>query len=238
MSSQMPTPEPPAAPVEDLRPVGRLEVAVFVEDVVGGQQRLAKHLPHLAVGQQRRGVVERPSRGARVGLGQPEQQRRTRRPAAEPAPRRPPGRVPRTSAARAGRGADSPAARAPRRPPDRLRRAARRRPPRPAGRRCRRGRPRSDRSVAARSSCRARYHDRGPAARRTGGAGSYPASRRSLRPSEDIERRATREPGGRGMTDDGRATEPATGVPAPPERRPSWARRAGPWRPPSLPSSS
>ena len=36
--------EPPAADVEDLRAVERLEVAVLVEDVVGGQQRLAEAL--------------------------------------------------------------------------------------------------------------------------------------------------------------------------------------------------
>ena len=34
--------EPPAAEVEDLRAVERLEVAVLVEDVVGRQERLAE----------------------------------------------------------------------------------------------------------------------------------------------------------------------------------------------------
>ena len=71
--------EPPAADVEHLRAVERLEVAVLVEDVVGRQQRFAEALLDAAVAQQHGGVEERPPFVRRVRLGQADQHRRTDR---------------------------------------------------------------------------------------------------------------------------------------------------------------
>ena len=51
----------PAVQFQNLRPAGRLEVAVFVEDVVGRQQRLVKGRPHRAVAQQHRAVEQGPA---------------------------------------------------------------------------------------------------------------------------------------------------------------------------------
>ena len=69
--------EPRAGHVEHLRALERLEVAVLVEDVVGGQQRLAEALLHASAPQQRRAVVERATLVGRIGFRQPHQHRRT-----------------------------------------------------------------------------------------------------------------------------------------------------------------
>jgi hypothetical protein len=47
-----------------------LEVPVFVEDVVGGEQRLSKPLIHAPLPQEHRAVEERPALVGRVRLGQ------------------------------------------------------------------------------------------------------------------------------------------------------------------------
>ncbi len=181
--------------------------------------------------------------GALVGLGQPEQQRRPRgQPPRQLLAHRPAARHERAPQEQvAGRIAQQ--RRAPRRPPDRRRRAAPRRPPRPAARRCPRGRPRSGRSAEARSSCRARYH---AVALPLGGRA---AASSSHRPQGDPcgspkissgRQRQNRE--GEARTDDSRRRTGAGGAASRrrrrPAARPSSARRAGPWRSPSLPSSS
>ena len=68
--------EPPAAELEDLRAVERLEVPVLVEDVVGRQERLAKALLDAPVADERRGVEERPAFVGRIRLGQADERRR------------------------------------------------------------------------------------------------------------------------------------------------------------------
>ena len=70
--------QPPAADVEHLGAVKRLEVAVFVEDVVGGEQRFAESEIDAAVAQQNRGVEERPSFVGCVGFRHADQHRRQR----------------------------------------------------------------------------------------------------------------------------------------------------------------
>ena len=62
--------------VEQLRAVIRLEIAVFVEDVVGRQQRLAETVLDAAAAQQHRAVEERTPFIGRVRLGQTDQHRR------------------------------------------------------------------------------------------------------------------------------------------------------------------
>ena len=69
-------PSSPAAERQDLRSVERLEIAIFVEDVVGGQQRLAKALIDGAAADERRGVEQRPSLVGGIGLRQADQHRR------------------------------------------------------------------------------------------------------------------------------------------------------------------
>ena len=71
--------EAAAAEVEHLRAVKRLEVAVLVEDVVGGQERLAEALVDAPVAKQRGAVEQRPSLVGRIGLGQADQRGRIRR---------------------------------------------------------------------------------------------------------------------------------------------------------------
>ena len=77
--------EPPAAEIEDLRPVERLEVAVLVEDVVGRAAAPCESAARPAVAQQHRAVEERPPFVGRVRLGQSDQHRRQRRRARAPA---------------------------------------------------------------------------------------------------------------------------------------------------------
>ena len=67
--------EPHAADVEHLRAVERLEVAVFVEDVVGGQQRFAESVLDFAATNERGGVEERPPFVGRIRLRQPDEDR-------------------------------------------------------------------------------------------------------------------------------------------------------------------
>ena len=62
--------------LQNLRLRRGLEIAVFVENVVGRQQRLMEGRPHRAVPQQHRAVEQRPSDVARIGGGHSHQQRR------------------------------------------------------------------------------------------------------------------------------------------------------------------
>ena len=67
--------EPAPAELEQLRAVVRLEVAVLVEDVVGGEQLLAKALADATLVQQHRRVEERPSLVGWIGLRQSDKHR-------------------------------------------------------------------------------------------------------------------------------------------------------------------
>ena len=69
-------PQLAAIQLQDLRLRGRLEVAVFVEDVVGGQQRLVEDRPGLAVSQQHGAVEQGPAHLGGVHGGDAHQQRR------------------------------------------------------------------------------------------------------------------------------------------------------------------
>jgi hypothetical protein len=68
--------EPPAADVEHLRAVKRLEVAILVEDVVGGEQRLAEARIDAAAAQQRGAVEQRPPFVGRVRFRKADEHRR------------------------------------------------------------------------------------------------------------------------------------------------------------------
>ncbi len=68
--------QPPAAKSQDLRSVERLEVPVFVEDIVGGQKGFPKPLIDGAAVGERRRVEQRPSLVGRIRLGQADQHRR------------------------------------------------------------------------------------------------------------------------------------------------------------------
>ena len=67
--------QPPAVQLQDLRSAGRLEIAVFVENVVGGQQGLVKRRAHVAILQQHRAIEQRPAHFRRIGRGHTHQQR-------------------------------------------------------------------------------------------------------------------------------------------------------------------
>ena len=62
--------ESPAAQIEQLRAVERLEVAVLVKHVVGRQERLAEPLLGASASQQHGGVEERSAGVGRIRLGQ------------------------------------------------------------------------------------------------------------------------------------------------------------------------
>ena len=61
--------QPAAVQLQNLRSRGRLEIAVFIENVVGGQQGLVKRLAHLALLQQNRAIEQWPAHLRRIGRG-------------------------------------------------------------------------------------------------------------------------------------------------------------------------
>ena len=69
-------PQLAAIQLQDLRLRGRLEVAVFVEDIVSGQQRLVENRPGLAVSQQHGAIEQGPAHLSGVQGGDAYQQRR------------------------------------------------------------------------------------------------------------------------------------------------------------------
>ena len=65
-----------AVQLEDPRLAAGLEVAVFVEDIVGGQQRFVEGRADDAVAQQDRAIEERPPDVGGIGRGDADQHRR------------------------------------------------------------------------------------------------------------------------------------------------------------------
>ena len=72
-------PERTAVEFQDLRARGGFEIAVFVENVVGGQQGFVKSRPDFAVFEQHGAVEERTAHFRRIGRGHAYQKRRGRR---------------------------------------------------------------------------------------------------------------------------------------------------------------
>ncbi len=65
----------PAVQLQDLRTHGRLEIAVFIEDIVGGEQGLVKRGTHIAILEQHRAIEQRPAHFRRIGRGHSHQKR-------------------------------------------------------------------------------------------------------------------------------------------------------------------